>query len=319
MKQNKIIITTALLFILVIVAFMAWDFFSKNTDKKNVYEYNLDSYKEVDKNLISHNEAYQIKPTFNKIKGVNTNLKDDIYVTGNGFVEIYNKSGDVINKIKTNVNARCLSVDENDNIILGVGNHIEIWSNNGILKQKWESINNCIITSIAIVDSAIFIADAGNKVVYHFNKKGKLLNTIGEKDMDQGIQGFVIPSPYFDIAIGRDSELWAVNSGRHQLEAYTPDGKLISSWKKSSMQLNGFSGCCNPSHIAILKDGSFVTSEKGIVRVKIHNPEGTFKSVVASPEMFEDGTTGLDIAVDSEGRIIVLDPKMGLIRIFEKS
>ena len=148
--------------------------------------------------------------------------------------------------------------------------------------------------------------------------KGELLNEIGRKDSVVGIQGFIIPSPFFDIAIGRDGELWAVNSGRHQFEAYNHDGRLISSWKKTSMQLDGFSGCCNPSHIVILPDGSFCTSEKGIVRIKIHDPSGKFKSVVATPDQFDKGTTGLDLAIDSDGRIIVLDPKRNQVRIFVK-
>ncbi len=85
------------------------------------------------------------------------------------------------------------------------------------------------------------------------------------------------------------------------------------------MTIDGFSGCCNPSHIAILADGSFVTSEKGLVRVKILNPTGKLKSVVAGPDQFDEETRGLDLAVDSENRIIVLDPKKRLIRIFEKN
>jgi hypothetical protein len=84
------------------------------------------------------------------------------------------------------------------------------------------------------------------------------------------------------------------------------------------MELDGFSGCCNPTHIAILNDGSFVTSEKGIVRVKIIDPTGKFKTVVATPDDFEKGTTGLDIAIDSEERIILLDPLRNQVRIFEK-
>ena len=84
------------------------------------------------------------------------------------------------------------------------------------------------------------------------------------------------------------------------------------------MQLDGFSGCCNPSHIAMLSDGSFVTSEKGIERVKIHLPTGEFKCVVAGPDQFIAGTTDLDLAADTKDRIYVSDPRKGLVRIFEK-
>jgi hypothetical protein len=109
-----------------------------------------------------------------------------------------------------------------------------------------------------------------------------------------------------------------VNPGRHAFEAYNFKGEQISNWNRTSMSIEGFSGCCNPSNIAMLSDGSFVTAEKGLERVKIHLPSGDFKSVVAAPELFEAGTIGIDLAVDSNDRILVLDPTKRLIRIFEK-
>jgi hypothetical protein len=84
------------------------------------------------------------------------------------------------------------------------------------------------------------------------------------------------------------------------------------------MEIEGFSGCCNPSHFAILEDGSFVTSEKGLARVKIYNRIRDIVSVVALPDQFIEGTVGLDLAVDSSQKIYVLDPRQKLVRIFEK-
>jgi len=318
MKQNKLIIAVAIIFILAIVAFMAWDFFGDNKPEKNVYEYNLDNYNEVDTNLIDYTEIQQINPDIEVINCISVDFDDNIYVAGDSVINIYNSAGILINEILTNSDATCITVDQDNNIYLGAKDHVEIWDTNGSRKSTWESFNEkSIITSIAISDSNVFVADAGNKIIYHYNIVGKFINEIGRKDSLSGIQGFVIPSPYFDVAIGRDGEIWAVNSGRHQLEAYKADGSLISSWKKTSMGLNGFSGCCNPSHIALLNDGSFVTSEKGLVRIKIHKPSGEFSSVVAAPDNFEKGTRGLDLAVDSKDRIIVLDPKKGIIRIFQ--
>ena len=41
-------------------------------------------------------------------------------------------------------------------------------------------------------------------------------------------------------------------------------------------------------------------------------------SVVAGAEQFDEGTVGLDLAVDSNQRIFVLDPKRKRVRIFAK-
>ena len=84
------------------------------------------------------------------------------------------------------------------------------------------------------------------------------------------------------------------------------------------MDIEGFCGCCNPSHIAITEGGKFITSEKGIPRVKIYNRLGNLESVVAGPAQFMDGTEGLDIALGSNGAIYILDPMKKAVRIFEK-
>ena len=68
----------------------------------------------------------------------------------------------------------------------------------------------------------------------------------------------------------------------------------------------------------MLSDGSFVSSEKGLERIKIHTPSGDFKTVVAGPDSFIEGTTGLDLAVDSKDKIYVLDPVKEIVRVFEK-
>jgi hypothetical protein len=153
-------------------------------------------------------------------------------------------------------------------------------------------------------------------VVYHYDRSGKLLNRIGEKDPQNDIPGFVVPSPYFDLGISPSGKLWVVDPGRHTFMNFSYDGKLIEKWGKASMSVDGFCGCCNPSNFTFLYNGSFVTSEKSISRVKVFTPEGIFRYLVASQDEFKEGTRGLDLAVDSIDRIFVLDPVMKKIRVF---
>lgn len=320
MKQNKIIIPASVVLILIVVVFMTYDlFYNKQKEEKNIYKYEIENFKNVDSSFVKYKETSQFKPEIDKIKGIAVDNEDNIYVAGLGKVVIYNSEGEKRNEIHQGKQAFCIAVSENKNVFLSLKDHIEVWGVDSQIKKKWKVLNEkVVITSIALTDESLFAADAGNRIVYHYDLEGNLRNKIGEKDSLKGIEGFIIPSPYFDVAIGRDSEVWAVNAGRHQFEAYDKAGNLKSSWKKTSMDLEGFSGCCNPSNIALLPDGSFVTSEKGLVRVKIHNPSGEFNCVVASPKQFEKGTQGIDLAVDSKNRILVLDPKKGLVRVFEK-
>ena len=90
-----------------------------------------------------------------------------------------------------------------------------------------------------------------------------------------------------------------------------------SSWGTPSYALEGFSGCCNPAHLAVLPDGRFVTSEKGLARVKVYDDQGRFETAVVAPDQLDTEAGPCDVAVDGTGRILVLDPGRGVVRIFE--
>jgi sugar lactone lactonase YvrE len=102
----------------------------------------------------------------------------------------------------------------------------------------------------------------------------------------------------------------------HQVQAYTAEGDLEASWGKPSLEIQGFCGCCNPCNIALLPDGSVVTAEKGIPRVKVYSAAGAFESVVAPPDALSTAAAGTDLVVDSQGRVLVLDPPARAIRVF---
>ena len=317
MKQKSVLIF-ALVCLLAGISFMVWDMFFRQPDaSENPYAYDMKNLKGSDTVLTKYAEVQQIKPGLTEILGVATDISDRIYVAGEKGVEIYDASGKRENAFSFDGTARCIRVDRHGLIYLGMQDHLEIFSKEGKKLSQWPpSGDDAIITSVAVTDADIFIADAGNKTVGRYDHSGNLQKKIGEKDPHDSIPGFVIPSPWFDIAVGGDGMLWVVNPGRHCLEKFTRDGALISSWGKATMAMDGFCGCCNPSNFALLSDGSFVTSEKGIERIKVYSPAGDFSCIVAAPASFNEGTRGLDLAVDSKNRIIVLDPERKQVRVF---
>lgn len=321
MAKNKIILYLALLLLVVVIFFMARDFFHKETKPiKNPYKYDIQKLKEIDDSLVDYKEIKQIPFEMDTPHGISVDNEDNIYIAGKGKVLQFTKHGELMNTFDIGNEAYCIHVSKNKKIYLGIKNHVEIWSSSGNQKAVWKSYNDTsIITSITTKDTSVFAADAGCKLIHHYDTEGNYIKNIGEKDTAKGIPGFIIPSPYFDVDIGREGKLWATNAGKHKFEAYDGNGNLVTTWAKTSMHLEGFSGCCNPTHFAILDDGAFVTSEKGIERIKIHEPTGQFRCVVAKPSNFEEGTKGLDLDVDSKQRILILDPVKKMVRIFVKN
>lgn len=290
---------------------------NSSKDQGNPYEYNIEEYRDSGSELNQYIETLTIPVELESLYGLAVGPDDQIYISGDKKVLVLNPDGSFDSEINLKAPAGCITVDVNGDIYLGETDRIEVYDRNGRLKADWGIFpGDAILTSIALSEEFVFIADAGNLVVWKCDKSGSRLLRIGDRDDDRDIPGFVIPSPYFDVVVDSDGFLWAANTGRHSLENYTLQGDFRTSWGESSMEVEGFAGCCNPSHFLILEDGRFVTSEKGIARVKVYNRLGEFVFLVAGPDRFKEGTVGLDLAKDSAERLFVLDPTQKSIRIF---
>ena len=284
---------------------------------KNPYEYNIDIYRKTPEKLRMYKEVEQIKISTGEPSALAVDRKGNIIVSAGLKILIFNNKGRLLDKFKTDTPAGCIAVDKKGNILLGVRDHVEIYDKKGRRIYVWAVIGEkADITSIAVKDNHVFIADYGHRVVWHYDRSGKLIGKIDRKDRVKKLHGFIIPSPYFDIVLNRKGALWIVNPGMQKVENFTYNGKRISSWGRPSMTVDGFAGCCNPTHIAIGPGGRFITAEKGIPRVKLYDADGRFRGFVAGTEDFQPDTIIEDIAVDLKGRVLVLDPKRRAVRIF---
>jgi len=104
----------------------------------------------------------------------------------------------------------------------------------------------------------------------------------------------------------------------HALENYTDEGVLRGFWEKTSMKIEGFSGCCNPAQMTIAPDGTFITSEKGLVRIKAYKASGELIGIVSPPTNDSEETHAPEVAVDESGGVFALDFDRNMIRYFVK-
>lgn len=318
--MNRKLINIALIVLAVaIVIIIGRDFIGKKAGKniENPYEYNVDEYRKVDSTQILYSEKLHFAIKVNDWAGITVSDTTIIVATAKQLLK-FSYSGKQIFSKELIDTATCVTVDDNRQIWIGMGHYVVMYDQNGALVKRWNSFGDkTIITSVAVSGENVYVADAGNRIVYQCNTNGQLEQKIGEKDEHKGIPGFVIPSPYFDVAIDDNGFLWAANTGRHTFENYNSDGSLRTSWGVTSMKIEGFSGCCNPAHFCVLDDNSFVTSEKGMPRIKLYDQHGQFLGIVAPPAAF-DGTLAPDIVVDRQYRVIALDFERQQVRIFER-
>ncbi len=264
-------------------------------------------------------------------------LQDQILVAGEKLVVVYDSGGGKVREVTLSGEPQAVAVgpERHDNpgqIYVALKDHVEVYDLKGKKVAAWGDLGSeALFTSITVAEHEILVADAGHRVVYRYDPAGKLLGQINGRDPTVTNQlGFVVPSPHFDVAVAADEMVNVVNPGKRCIERYAADGHLVDSWGRQGDSLEDFCGCCNPVALAILPDQRLVTAEKGIPRVKVYSREGKFVGVVAGWESFAPNAASieetrekyrlpvLDVAADSQGRVLVLDPSVGKVRIFER-
>ena len=318
MKKNAISIIVAVV-IVAIIAVILIDYTGKRPDRlgENPYAYDIEQYKVVDPFLVAYKETRNFPVRGVKPGGIDVH-DQTMWLTGEGFLQAITVEGQQRLKVDIDGNGTCLKVTD-EAVYVGFEDHVRRYAHDGTLVKKWEVPGpKCVFTSMDASEVNLYVADAGNRRVLRYDFDGNLLGEFEGKSESAAGHGFIVPSANFDLVVNSYGELWVVNPGKHALENYSAEGKMRGYWQHSSMKIEGFTGCCNPGELAVLDDGSFVTSEKGLVRIKVYDSSGEMLSVVAPPDKFKEEGKAPEVAVDAGGRIYALDFDRGMIRVFEK-
>ncbi len=317
MKFRKLVNIVLVVLALGIAIIIARDFVMNRAGKviENPYAFDVSEYAKVSADEILYEEEKVLQLRVAEPKGIAFH-QGTLFVIADSSLLQMNLQGQLLKETKLEASPTAIAVD--DLAWLGMKNQVVCLNFDGQEVERWENYGDrSVITSLAVSPDFVFVADAGNRLVYQCKKNGELVRQIGEKNEQKAVPGFVVPSPYFDIALSEEGYLWAVNPGRHSLENFNAEGALRTSWTSSSVKTEGFSGCCNPAHMTMMSENAFVTSEKGIVRVKIYDQHGKYQGVVAAPNQFEEVAHAPDVCVDENGRVILLDFDRKQVRIFK--
>ena len=294
------------------------------------YQYDVTSLATIDPNLITYEIAGPVLATgLSQAHGLDVDENGLIYVVGQGGLVVLDGQGDVTLKQSSDEPLRAIDVTSDGRIFVATANHVEVYDHEGQTLASWDPLGDkALITRILVTDSTVYVADAGRRQVLLYDHSGMLTGSISQ-DEEAHFEGFIVPSAYFDLALGRDGLLRVANPGRLRIDTFTQDGAYEFSWGEASNGIEGFCGCCNPAALAVLPDGGFITAEKGLMRVKHYSSDGGFLGVVAGPKELQVSMQpkvcktpedcqpdALDVAVDNTGRVYVLDTHQARVRIF---
>jgi hypothetical protein len=318
--KKPVLIVVLILLTAIIVYIVIGDLRSTRIGNRpgNIYELDVEQFKTVDPSLISHRETRNYTLDAARVSGL-AYADKKLYLAADRYYQVFDLDGRLLLKVDLPDSAICIDVADDGSVILGFSKYLSMFNDTGEPLWTSEPLGaRAVITAVAVKSNLIFVADAGSRCIHRFNTNGSKIDHFEGKTGSRDLHGFIVPSANFDIDINAEGELWVVNPGKHALENYTDEGELRGYWENSSVKVEGFSGCCNPAHFTFLPDGSYITSEKGMVRIKIHKPSGEFLSVVAPPVLFAEEGKAPDVVCDEEGRIYALDYEKKMIRLFEQ-
>ncbi|MCX6996085.1 MAG: hypothetical protein NTV49_03125 [Kiritimatiellaeota bacterium] len=295
------------------------------------FTYDVSPFEHTDPALLLYAEAAPIPTGFAEPKCIAVDSHDLLYVGGDRAVKVFGPNGKPFPTLyELPDQPRALAPADNGLLWVAMQDHLEAYRVTGERVVAGESLGEkALLTGLALAGEVVFAADAGHREILRCDLQGRVLGRFGRLNSGDGNPGFLVPSPFFHVLYGADGLLWVNNPGRHRIEAYTLDGHFELGWGRPAMQVDGFCGCCNPVYFARLPDGRFVTSEKGLNRIKVYDAKGVFAGVVAGPEQLVQDRAlarkacadcrigfGFDVACDSKSRVLALDPATRAVRVF---
>ncbi|MCC6142433.1 MAG: hypothetical protein IT368_01375 [Candidatus Hydrogenedentes bacterium] len=281
--------------------------------------YDIQAFEDLDNTPTTYEEAGNFALALANPRCVTT-ADGRIYVGGENAIVLLDETGAEMGRYKIDGTPNCVGVADDGTVYAGLRTSILVLNNTGMKIDEWQEFTpRSYLTSIAVAGDDVYVADAGNRVVCRFNRNGEIQARIGQKDPARDVPGLEVPSPYLDLALNDDGDLWVVNPGELGLERYRGDGSIVTSWYRPSLQLDGFPGCCNPTHIAFDAEGKLIACEKGLVRVKqFEVTQGAYEGLIASSKQFPGEQSLRDLTVDARNRVLVLDGQQGSVRVFAR-
>ncbi len=315
--RNPLITFLVFLVTLIILAVVIADYMSTRPGRRppNPFAYDVDEFRLLSEDLLRWRETGQIR--LDTTPAAMAYGEGNIFLAAGRELQVIDMQGRRILRKQLPSTPTAIALTGNGMITLALGNYLVLLDYEGNITDESPAVDNGRFTSVAGSNGYIFVADAARRRVLIFNDLLEISDEFAGESGVSDIHGFILPDSHFSLAINPENELWITNPGLHKLQNYTFEGRLRSYIQRRSFDINGFSGCCNPVHFAFLPGGEFVTSEKGIIRVKVVSESGELVSVVAPSDKFERGTRAPAVAADESGNVLLLDFDKNMVRIFE--
>jgi hypothetical protein len=260
--------------------------------------------------------AASAHPFRHSLAGVAVGAGDVVHALGDDEVRVFAASGEFLRAWPAPPGATCLTVGRDGRVYVGSLGHVDIFAADGHRLGGFSATNAGrpdAITSIKVLQDEVLVGDAAARCIRRYDHAGHLIGLVGNQDKTRG---FMLPNRFLDFDVDARGVIYATDTGRHRVAAWTLDGSPAGTFGKfGHASPEDFVGCCNPVNLAVARDGTVVTGEKMVARVKVYEPSGRLLALIG-PAHFDQSTTHLFLATDSKGRILAGDPVRREVKVF---
>ena len=250
------------------------------------------------------------------LRGIAVDRVGNIHAVGDEEVKVFDEKGKLLRRFPTRKPGYCIAVDEDGTTWVGQAGQVEKFDASGKHLAVWRDADRMgLVTAVGLHVKHILLADAQDRCIRRYDREGKWLNDIGK---DNNTRGFLIPNGHLDFQVEAEGIIHAANPAKFRVERYNFAGKILGRFGRfGTHKPENFPGCCNPTNIALTKEGHVVTTEKAGPRMKVFSADGKMLALVGK-EAFDAKCKNMDVATDLKGRIYVVDTVRLHICVFEK-
>ncbi|MCP5115287.1 MAG: hypothetical protein GY953_31045 [bacterium] len=248
------------------------------------------------------------------LRAITLDEQDRLYAAGDSMVRVFDAASKPIGEWPTARPGFSVAVAGDGSVWVGQEGQIEIFDAAGKPRDTWRDPERLgRVTAIGFVQDCVLAGDARDRAIRRYNNSGKFLNDIGKNNRRRG---FLIPNGIIDFSVDSGGVIHATNPGKHRVERYTPEDKLLGHIGRfGGLDPAGFSGCCNPTNVTVTGRDRIYCTEKADPRAKVYDFDGNLLAVIAE-DVFHPGSKNMDIAVDSRGRVYVAETVKRTIFVF---
>jgi len=250
-----------------------------------------------------------------ELRGIALDAGGLLHAAGDSEVKVFDESGALARRWNTALSPHSIAVAPDGSVWTGETGQVEIFNSIGKLQRTWKDGEHLgRVTAIGFLKDSVLIGDAVKRCIHRFDTEGNFLNSIGTATPRGAL---VIPNGVVDFDIDGEGIIHAANPGKHRVERYSPEGALLGHMGKfTGPDPAGFSGCCNPTNVAVAGPGQLCVTEKAGPRAKIYDYSGKLLAMIESAD-FDPRAKNMDVAVNARGHLFIGDPARLAIFEFE--